>query len=87
MPRYIGTWFTFYSQIGVENKNKAFAYRIYSHFTQQCGLTYRELREKKITHIPGNSSPAQHFDQSSVPLSIIFSACCLLCLYYINVGT
>ena len=34
MP-YIGTCFRFYMQMRVENINKAFAYRIYSHFTQQ----------------------------------------------------
>ena len=36
MPRHIGTCFRFYMQMWVENNNKAFAYRIYSHFTQQC---------------------------------------------------
>ena len=35
MPRYIGTCFRFHTQMRVEKK-KAFAYRIYSHFTQQC---------------------------------------------------
>ena len=35
MP-YIGTCFRFYTQMRVEKRNKAFAYRIYSHFTQQC---------------------------------------------------
>ena len=33
MPRYIGTCFRFYTQMRVEKKT--FAYRIYSHFTQQ----------------------------------------------------
>ena len=36
MPRHIGTCFRFYTQMRVEKKNKAFAYKIYSHFTQQC---------------------------------------------------
>ena len=36
MPRYIGTCFRFYTQMRVQKNNKAFAYRIYSHFTQQC---------------------------------------------------
>ena len=31
----IGTCFRFYMQMRVEKKTKAFAYRIYSHFTQQ----------------------------------------------------
>ena len=35
MP-YIGTCFRFYTQLRVQKQNKAFAYRIYSHFTQQC---------------------------------------------------
>ena len=35
MP-YIGTCFRFYMQMRVQKNNKAFAYRIYSHFTQQC---------------------------------------------------
>ena len=35
MP-YIGTCFRFYTQMRVQKQNKAFAYRIYSHFTQQC---------------------------------------------------
>ena len=39
MPRYKGTCFRFYTQRRVE-KNKAFAYRIYSHFTQQCIRTF-----------------------------------------------
>ena len=34
----IGTCFRFYMQMQVEKTNKAFAYKIYSHFTQQCGL-------------------------------------------------
>ena len=34
MPKYIGTCFRFYTQMQVEKK--AFAYRIYGHFTQQC---------------------------------------------------
>ena len=34
----IGTCFRFYTQMQVENNNKAFAYRIYSHFTQQCPI-------------------------------------------------
>ena len=37
MP-YIGTCFRFYTQMRVQKNNKAFAYRIYSHFTQQCIL-------------------------------------------------
>ena len=36
MPRNIGTCFRFYTQMRVEKTHKAFAYRIYSHFTQQC---------------------------------------------------
>ena len=36
MSRYICTWFRFYTQMRVEKPPKAFAYRIYSHFTQQC---------------------------------------------------
>ena len=37
MPRHIGTCFRFYTQMQVEKKKKkAFAYKIYSHFTQQC---------------------------------------------------
>ena len=32
----IGTCFRFYMQMRVENNNKTFAYRIYSHLTQQC---------------------------------------------------
>ena len=39
MPRHIGTCFRFYTQMQVEKKNKAFAYRIYSHFTQQCSVS------------------------------------------------
>ena len=35
MP-FIGTCFRFYTEMRVEKTNKAFAYRIYSHFTQQC---------------------------------------------------
>ena len=36
MP-YIGTCFRFYTQMRVQKKkNKSFAYRIYSHFSQQC---------------------------------------------------
>ena len=31
-----GTCFRFYMQMRVEKTHKAFAYRIYSHFTQQC---------------------------------------------------
>ena len=34
----IGTCFRFYTQMRVEKTNKAFAYKIYSHFTQQCTL-------------------------------------------------
>ena len=34
----IGTCFRFYTQMRVEKTHKAFAYRIYSHFTQQCYL-------------------------------------------------
>ena len=36
MPRHIGTCFRFYTQMQVEKKTKAFAYKIYSHFTQHC---------------------------------------------------
>ena len=36
MP-YIGTCCRFYTHMQVQKKHKAFAYRIYSHFTQQCG--------------------------------------------------
>ena len=36
MSRYLGTCFRFYTQMRVENPPKAFAYRIYSNFTQQC---------------------------------------------------
>ena len=36
MPRHIGTCFRFYTQMRVEKNKKAFAYRIYSRFTQQC---------------------------------------------------
>ena len=36
MPRHIGTCFRFYTQMRMEKKTKAFAYRIYSHFTKQC---------------------------------------------------
>ena len=32
----IGTCFRFYMQMRVEKNPKAFAYRTYSHFTQQC---------------------------------------------------
>ena len=32
----IGTCFKFYTEMRVDQKNKAFAYRSYSHFTQQC---------------------------------------------------
>ena len=49
MP-YIGTCFRFYTQMRVQKNSKAFAYRIYSHFTQQC--TYNEKTEK--THISIN---------------------------------
>ena len=35
----IRTCFRFYTQMQVEKNNKAFAYKIYSHFTQQC--TYK----------------------------------------------
>jgi hypothetical protein len=47
MP-YIGTCFRFYTQMRVQTK--AFAYRIYSHFTQQCILSFRVINctEKKI---------------------------------------
>ena len=38
MPRHIGTCFRFYTQMRVEKKTKAFAYKIYSHFTQQCRI-------------------------------------------------
>ena len=42
IPDYrVGTCFRFYTQMRVEKTNKAFAYRIYSHFTQQCGLARR----------------------------------------------
>ena len=41
MP-YIGTCFRFYMQMRVQKNNKAFAYRIYSHFTQQCGLAQKQ---------------------------------------------
>ena len=49
MP-YIGTCFRFYTQMRVQKKTKAFAYRIYSHFTQQCILSFRVINctEKKI---------------------------------------
>ena len=36
MPRCIDTCFRFYTQMRVEKKHKTFAYKIYSHFTQQC---------------------------------------------------
>ena len=48
---YIGTCFRFYTQMRVEKKDKAFAYRIYSHFTQQCiysekATKYNEMSTK-----------------------------------------
>ena len=37
----LGTCFRFYTQMRVEKK-KAFAYRIHSHFTQQCESNQQE---------------------------------------------
>ena len=54
MP-YIGTCFRFYMQMRVQKTNKAFAYRIYSHFTQQC---MKHLSQKSVSvHLPSQSTP------------------------------
>ena len=50
MP-YIGTCFRFYTQMRVQTKNKAFAYRIYSHFTQQCTNNGLRQQQQKIKNI------------------------------------
>ena len=47
---YIGTCFSFYAQMRVEKKPKAFAYRIYSHFTQQC-MIYTPINKFEIDEI------------------------------------
>ena len=46
---HIGTCFRFYSQKRVEKKTKVFAYKIYSHFTQQCILSAYQLFERFVT--------------------------------------
>ena len=49
MP-YIGTCFRFYTQMRVEKK-KAFAYRIYSQFTQQCGTQLKTVHMAVIVDL------------------------------------
>ena len=44
----IGTCFRFYKQMQVEKKNKAFAYKIYSHFTQQCTQCGKKIETFKL---------------------------------------
>ena len=45
---HIHNCFRFYTQMRVEKKNKAFAYRIYSHCTQQCVAT-ENYRARQIS--------------------------------------
>ena len=44
MP-YISTCFRFYMQLQVENNNKAFTYRTYSHFTHHCIYYIKDIKK------------------------------------------
>ena len=63
MP-YIGTCFRFYTQMRVQKK--AFAYRIYSHFTQcrvQLNLTSFYAKKGKKSPKNNKNKPERDFDQ------------------------
>ena len=60
MPRHIGTCFRFYTQMRVEKKNKAFAYRVpigdYNYL--QCNVCFNDDKSAKVI--------LKHF-QSTIP--------------------
>ena len=68
MPKYIGTCFRFYTQMQVEKK--AFAYRIFSHFTQQC--------MSKIIRIFLNFFVEEYQFRSTILFMIFFDSVTLL---------
>ena len=67
MP-YIGTCFRFYTQMQVQKNNKAFAYRIYSHFTQQCSNSILfKIKTNKSFHFLDRNM----YDQNIVSIELI----------------
>ena len=66
----IGTFIRFYIQMRVQIKNKAFAYRFYRPFTQQCGLQMPSeeivtLHGRKLTLKPCPFTQKSHINDPS----------------------